>query len=69
MEKMDSVLAIKTMDAITEIILIDFHRIFHLMILTFNKVNLIAKYSSSYQLPTILKTKIIGMRSIRNMKI
>jgi hypothetical protein len=65
----DSVPAIKTMDATTKIILINFHQIFPPMTLIFNKENSIAKYSNSCLQPTILQTKIKGMSFTHRMNL
>ena len=67
MEIKDSVPATKIMDAIKEIILINFRQIFHPMTLIFNKENLIVKFSNSLLQLTTSQIKIKRMSSKNKM--
>lgn len=67
MEIKDSVPATKIMDAIKEIILINFRQIFPPMTLIFNKENLIVKFSNSLLQLTTSKIKIKRMSSKNKM--
>ena len=63
MEIKDSVPATKIMDAIKEIILINFRQIFPPMTLIFNKENLIVKFSNSLQQLTTSKIKRMSSKN------
>jgi hypothetical protein len=67
MEIKDSVPATKIMDAIKEIILINFHQIFPPMTLIFNKENLIVKFSNSLLQLITSQIKIKRMSSKNKM--
>jgi len=67
MEIKDSVPATKIMDAIKEIILINFRQIFPPMTLIFNKENLIVKFSNSLLQLITSQIKIKRMSSKNKM--